>query len=383
MKNFKLSLLICLTLTLTFSAFSQRRVGGKVVEVLDGKTAVVQMSNGGKLTVVLQYIEIPEPDQPLHSTVKDHLQNLIMDKYVDVNPIGIKDSQTIGQISMRGVDISQQMIRDGAAWHADLQKNGQNPGESANYENQQSLAKSEKRGVWSIENMMPAWEFRAAKEEARKAAERAEWERIKAESQAREQERVEALAKERERKLDVARNRNTSFGASGFDNFDTKMWTNIGSPGLTDANGLIINRFPQYNAEVIITSPEMLGLSNGKTKQEVECQFGYVTYRPENADAKEFFGFACKSESDSETFKKSNQLTITADGKKVSVVKAVQLGAQGDQRFNELIVYDVDRDFVVKIAQANKVQIKVGEFSGTMTEKLHTMTKSMILEIDK
>jgi endonuclease YncB( thermonuclease family) len=383
MKNFKLSLLICLTLTLAFSAFSQRRVGGKVVEVIDGKTAVVQMSNGGKLTVVLQYIEIPEPDQPLYSTVKDHLQKLILDKYVDVNPRGIKDSQTIGQISMRGVDISQQMIRDGAAWHADLQSGGQNPGESSIYQNQQELAKTEKRGVWSVDGMKPAWEFRAAKEEARLAAERAEWEAIKTENQARQIAEAEAKRKERENKLAAARNRNTNFGASGFDNFDTKMWTNIGATGLTDANGLIINRFPQYNAEVIITSPEMLDLSSGKKKQAIECQFGYVTYKPENGDAKEFFGFACKSESDTETFKKSNQLTIIADGKKVSVVKAVQLGAQGDQRFNELIIYDIDRDFVVKIAQADKVQVKVGEFSGTMSDKLHTMTKSMILEIDK
>ena len=80
MKTFKISLLICLTLILTFSAFSQRRFGGKVIEVIDGKTAVVQMANGGKLTVVLQYIEIPEPEQPLHQTVKEHLQKLILKK---------------------------------------------------------------------------------------------------------------------------------------------------------------------------------------------------------------------------------------------------------------------------------------------------------------
>lgn len=384
MKIFKLFLLVILTLTLTFSAFSQRRFSGKVIEVINGKTAIVQMSNGGKLTIVLQYIEIPEPDQPLHQVVKDHLEKLILNRFVEINPRGLSgNATTVGQIFLKDVDISRQMLRDGAAWFAIKQNGGQSPAESANYQSYESLAKSEKRGVWGIEGMKPAWEFRAAKEEARQAAERAEFERIKNENQARQNAEAEARQKEREEKLSATRNRQMNFDPNGYNNFDAAMWNNAAVAGMIDENGLIVNRFPQYNAEVIFTSPNFLNLTNGKNSQELECQFGYLTYNHQSSGDREFFGFACKSEADKELFKKSHQLTITVDGKKTVVSKAIQLGRQEDKRFSELLIYDIDRDFVMKLAQATKVQIKIGDFSGSITDKLHSMTKSMVLEIAK
>ncbi len=384
MKIFKLSLLTILILTLTFSAFSQRRFGGKVVEVLDGKTAVVQMPNGGKLTVTLQYIEIPEPDQPLYQVVKEHLQNLILNQGIEVNPRGITDNKTLGQIYLKGVDISRQMLRDGAVWYAVPQSGGQVAFERVDYQEQEAQAKAEKRGVWGIEGMKPAWEFRAAKEEARQAAERAEFERIKSENQAKIEAETNAKAKLREQQQSAMRNQQLNFDPSRLGNFDsTAMWENAARAGITDDNGLIINRFRQYNAEIIFTAPNFLTLSNGKQTHELECQFGYLTYNYQSSGEKEFYGFACKIDSDKETFKKSHQLTITADGKKTVVSKAIQSGTQTDKRFNELLIYDIDRDFVMKLSQAGKVTIKIGEFSGTMTENIRAMTKSMVLEIAK
>ena len=385
MKIFKLSLLTILILTFTFSAFSQRRFGGKVIEVIDGKTAVVQMATGGKLTIVLQYIEIPEPDQPLHQIVKDHLEKLILHQFVEINPRGLSGSATtVGQIFLKDVDISRQMLRDGAAWFAVLENGGQSPSESANYQLHESQAKAEKRGVWGVEGMKPAWEFRAAREEAKLAAERAEFERIKTENQARQNAEAEARKKERDQKQAETRNRQLNFDPSRFEKFDpAAMWDNAALAGMTDENGLIINRFLQHNAEIIFTAPNFLTLSNGKQTHELQCQFGYLTYNYQASGEKEFFGFACKSESDKELFKKSHQLTITADGKKTTAGKAVQLGTQTDKNFSELLIYDIDRDFVLKLARAEKVNIKIGEFSGLITEKIHAMTKSMVLEIAK
>ena len=62
------------------TAFSQRKLSGKVVEVIDGKTAVVEIGTSGKLKVVLQYIEIPEPEQPLHGWLKSIWKNLLLGK---------------------------------------------------------------------------------------------------------------------------------------------------------------------------------------------------------------------------------------------------------------------------------------------------------------
>jgi len=174
MKTLKLLLPVFLVLAFSQTAFSQRLLGGKVVEIIDGKTAIVEIQSSGRLTVVLQFIEIPESEQPLHQTVKGHLEKLILDKHVQVLPRAITQAQTVGQIFVGDVDVSQQMIRDGAAWYALPEKGGQNPAESAIYQNTESLARSEKRGVWSNANLKPAWEFRAEKEAYRKQQEKLE-----------------------------------------------------------------------------------------------------------------------------------------------------------------------------------------------------------------
>src|SRR5947199_95754 len=82
----------------SFSAFSQLRYSGKVVDIVDGKTLVMEMTTNNRLTVELQYIEIPEPEQDLHQVVKDHLQALVLGKNVELRANGITPNKTIGQI---------------------------------------------------------------------------------------------------------------------------------------------------------------------------------------------------------------------------------------------------------------------------------------------
>ena len=149
MKNFKVFLVISIILISVLTAFSQRKIGGKVVEVIDGKTAVVEIGTSGKLKVVLQNVEIPEPEQPLHGIVKDHLEKLLFGKTVLVFPKGMGNSLTIAQVFVDGVDVSQQMLRDGAAWYAIQENSGQSEAEKENYLNSESQAKTEKRGVWN------------------------------------------------------------------------------------------------------------------------------------------------------------------------------------------------------------------------------------------
>jgi len=176
MKNKRLALSLLCLLLLAGSAFCQQTIRGKVIDVIDGKTVVIQIATG-KLIAVLQYIEIPEPEQPLNLAVKAHLKELLLDKDVEFLAEGIAPNKTFGVVYMNGVDIGQQMVRDGAAWHIPQQKTGQNQGESDQYDKMQSLAKNEKRGVWLIRDMKPAWEFRAEKEEKQRKAEEAKWQR--------------------------------------------------------------------------------------------------------------------------------------------------------------------------------------------------------------
>ena len=104
MKNLRLWLFTALVLAVSAPiASSQHRTFGEVVEVLDGKTVVVVVPTG-RVKVELQYIDVPEDGQALHAAMKAHLRTLVA---------GVK-----------GVDVSQQMLRDGAAWHLQFEKSG-------------------------------------------------------------------------------------------------------------------------------------------------------------------------------------------------------------------------------------------------------------------
>lgn len=118
MKNFRFLFVLCVTLIFVSSISAQRRFAGEVVEVLNGNTAVVQLNNGGKVTIVLQFIEVPEPEQQLSQTVKEHLAKFLVGKTVEVNPRGFSTAKTFGQIFLGDTDISYQLLRAGAAWYA-------------------------------------------------------------------------------------------------------------------------------------------------------------------------------------------------------------------------------------------------------------------------
>ena len=88
----------------------------------------------------------------------------------------------------------------------------------------------------------------------------------------------------------------------------------------------------------------------------------------------------CRAESDKQSFKESNQLTFTTDGKKMVYKSVVHLGTQSDKRFNEMMVYFLDRNALTKIAAANKVEMKIGNYSGEMPANFHSMIKHLVIE---
>ncbi len=377
MKNIKAFSVIFIVLVFALTAFSQRRLSGKVLEVVDGKTAVVEVvSTGGKLSVVLQYVEIPESEQALHSTVKEHLEKLILGKDVLLTVKGVVNTRTVTQLFVGGVDVSQQMIRDGAAWYSPTGTEDKSNTDNEIYLSNQAQAKAEKRGVWGVEGLKPAWEFRAAKAERERAAELAKLEEIKKQNEAQYQK----VAK---KKLPPP--------PAVFSNFE--MWKSGRTAGMWDEmqlymadqqyneNGLFIYKVPQYSISFIITKDTPLGLSNGDSRPKIICGAAYVTGKgKDQKDEKEFFGMGCRAESDKQSFKESNQLTFINDGKKMVYKSIVHLAMQSDKRFNEMMVYFLDRNAFTKIAAANKVEMRIGNYSGAMPEKFHTMLKHLVIE---
>lgn len=139
----------------TNSVIGQSFITGKVIEVVDGRTVKIQTSYE-TVTVQIQFIEVPEPEQQLSGTVKEHLQKLVLGKSLTFYP----QSGTQGKLYLDSIDVAMQMLRDGAAWYDLPSAKDQQETFRTAYQRMESLAKLEKRGVWGISGLKPAWEFR-------------------------------------------------------------------------------------------------------------------------------------------------------------------------------------------------------------------------------
>ena len=83
---------------------------GEVVDVLDGKTVVLQAAVG-RINVELQFIDVPAAGEPMNVIVRDHLRGLVMGKNVEYRIKNILKDRSIGRLTVGDMDISQQMLR--------------------------------------------------------------------------------------------------------------------------------------------------------------------------------------------------------------------------------------------------------------------------------
>ncbi len=162
-----LILAVAAALTFAVSSFAQISSPGEVVEVIDGRTVVVAIATG-KVKIELQHIDVPENGQPMYDTVREHLRLMLLGKVVMFRAKTYAHNRTVGRLTLNDIDVSQQLLRDGAAWHVPQKTSGQEPKEFDAYAAMEAVAKGEKRGIWSVAGMQPAWEFRAAKLESEK-----------------------------------------------------------------------------------------------------------------------------------------------------------------------------------------------------------------------
>jgi endonuclease YncB( thermonuclease family) len=149
-----------LVLATAVCAAAQLRTGGRVMDIVDGKTVIVEVP-AGQVTVELQYIDVPESGQSLHGVVKDHVRSLLIGKSVVLQTTGFTQRKISGKLILDGIDVSQQLLRNGAAWHLPIEVSGQGCDEFGAYAEAESSARQEKRGVWSVTDLEPAWQFRA------------------------------------------------------------------------------------------------------------------------------------------------------------------------------------------------------------------------------
>ena len=332
---------ISLILLVASSAFSQRQFVGKAIEVLDGKTVVIETSTG-KLTTELQYIEIPEPENPLNKTVQDHLKHMVLDKSVQFQMHGFSTAKLTGSIFLGDVDIAQQMLRDGAAWLTPVYQSSQSKPERDVYEYNQQLAKNEKRGIWASENLKPAALLRAERQE--------------------NVERQEQFARKHP-------TTNNAVNQSAFVETNRReankrpgKWGDI-NPKMANIGAL----YNGYNAETktgFLTTgfAGVRDLSNEDQSHKMAVDVTYIYKEDERNGRTGVFVFTLDSISKDWRFLRSNDLILTIGEKDTIVGKARRKVAKDGDMVRERLTYEVSRSTIEKMYNGGEVTIKIGHY---------------------
>src|SRR4051794_22829689 len=153
----QISLPLLLTVLLTHVA-AAAQITGRVVGIADGDTLTLLDQDRHQTKVRLAEIDAPESHQPYGSRAKQALSGLVFGKEVQVEGLDThRYGRTVGRVYIRTLDVSAEMVRQGAAWVF------------VRYNRDPSLlpleraAREARRGLWALPEAerMPPWEWRA------------------------------------------------------------------------------------------------------------------------------------------------------------------------------------------------------------------------------
>jgi endonuclease YncB( thermonuclease family) len=367
MKVLRFLSIVAFSLLLVQAAFSQRAFPCHVSEVIDGKTVAIEM-NSGKLTAVLQYVEVPEPGQQFEKTVKDHLSALVLGRPCEFFPHGIlPSSKTLGRLTVNLVDISMQMLRDGAAWHAPAERSGQSRAEAEAYALSESQAKAEKRGIWSVKDLKSPWEYRAELAQAQTKKDEEEYSDYRL-SYSISSNRTPG----RPQKSTSAGSADVNFG----------LWADVYSGIGNESPGLTARYDPDLQYGFIATSGTFAHVATADDAQKLECRSIYLYKNWPNGTREKIYLIGFLSVAADSKFARSNALTITADKQRLSFGSAKRFAGDTSFGVNELLLYRVSRASLVRISKAGSLNVKIGQFSGTFGDGMKQLVKDLLASTD-
>ena len=325
---FKTFLLLIFSVTiLTLPAAAQFTIAGEVIDVIDGKTVLVAIP-GGKVKVELQYIDVPEQGQQLSDTVKEHLRSLTAGKSVEYRPKTLLHDRAIGRVTVKNIDVSQQMLRDGAAWLMPQGSSGQQKSEHDLYASTEAAAKNDKIGVWSIPGLKPAWEFRADGQAAN------------------------------QRKQDL-------FGARTSSTNTVKIRsrpTVISNPAFGDVGALFSRYDPVTRTGLLSTL--LLPINTEKSASGADSIALDVTYYYKENEQKKRTGsfvFTAVFQSSKPLFNSSSNLVLLDNDRKTVIAKPRRKVSYEGDYVRETMVCEISRPMLERVAMNDSVTLKMGE----------------------
>lgn len=153
--------------------YADNLVWGKVIRILDGDTIEIKNDQGKNVRVQLAYIDAPDKDsktgeaQPLHQESMNALGKIIRDKEVIIESLGVDRFQRIeGIIFLDKLNVNLDMVRSGMAEIYNpvrVNPKAYDQRYITAFLDAEKLAKSNKTGVWGIENYSSPYKFRRRK----------------------------------------------------------------------------------------------------------------------------------------------------------------------------------------------------------------------------
>lgn len=132
------------------------------MEVVDGEDIAV-LSQGHLVKVKLIGVAAPDKDQSYAGIARQHLSDLILNKYVVVRYSALREGYIVGQILLEKMDVGAQMLRDGVGWYNKSDEANLSEIERQVYQGSQDAARHERRGLWQEESPISPWDYRKAR----------------------------------------------------------------------------------------------------------------------------------------------------------------------------------------------------------------------------
>lgn len=352
--------------------FAQTHLFGKVVEVVDGRSFVFEAPTG-RVNGELQYVEVPVVGQALQTTVKEHLGALTIGKSAEFQVTGMSSGKFAGRLIIDGIDISIQMLRDGAAWLLPREKTGQTVSEFASYTEIESLAKADHLGVWSVPNLKPTSGRRAENKEKGQQAQQQQ------SSRSAPKAKIDIVSQFQTVTRPDRVNVTTNVPAS----FEKEAWLDVLAGTGKEVPGVKTYNDPQGRFSTNYTSVAFVNLATLKSKQRLECRVMHVELHLPNGSSETVYLIGFGAISDDYNFSKhASRLSINADGQTISA--GLFKGFRGKAQFGagEVMLYQINRRFLLRIAAAKKVQIRIDNVYGSMGSDLQLLIGQLVAATD-
>ncbi len=347
------------------TAFSQGLINGTVVDVVDGRTLIILNAVGKNINVRLRFLEIPEPEQPLSDVVKNHLKDLAVGKKIYVTKVQMFANYTLGvaMISEKTakIDLTQQMIRDGAGWFDVYDASAATNESAADYQETEMLAKNEKRGVWSIPGMKTPWDYREEKNTVKSTVVAVATE--KPEKKPDEMSLAEMVKNSSKDTNGYGRLAIYDFEYKTVKTADTNAaMTENKTNGAVNENSPDLNRV--YNAQFgkgsVSTKAFEFTIQNGKTNQKLAILFGY-NYSVQNSNKNiSELGLLVIAKLEKLAFLKGKNVALILDDR-----KKVSLGVgkyNSAKNVEGILFQNLKRDEVLSILESNSVTVVIGKY---------------------